>query len=794
MTFINGILLAGAAAFLVPLLIHIFNRSKFRVIKWGATHLLESVIRVNRKRIQIEQIILLIIRCAIPILLAVCLARMVIQEWNNFLNWILFPLIAVVLLILAALFKNLRTVFGGACALLLLYILASSLGWFTFFKDGITVQSPTGDVPASTVVLLDNSYSMQASNASQTSFEQAITVIDDVLDDQNRGSDVSVILMGGKPTPIFDRPTFDREGMSAQLSGLNPTQGAASTLDGLNAAIENLGAMSHAKREILLVSDFQRINWDSLPKTSIKQTTELLANQRLPVNLTFLHVGQEMTENVSIDTVELSPRTIGAGQQVRLRVHLRNHGDKAYGTGLRISLYKDNADTPDSETDIPIGPQEATQALLTCTFEEAGSHHIRLEINSSGSDLKFDNEYRVAVNVLDRIGVLLVDGDPSEEWLKGETDFIQIALTPFTKAKTQLKDLIEPTITRVESLDEEALKGVKVVVLANVPKLEAKQLTLLEQFVKQGGGLLATGGDNVDIKWHNQYLSNKTRGLLPMRINNVTGSLAEREEQTRMVAQHFDHEALHIFNDRRNGNLAEAEIAMWNRLVPANPDIPPSTPGAPTILALLESGDPLLAEREYGDGMVLQLAIPLDASWTNLPARAAFLPLVQQLTTYLASRTIQPHNIPTGQPITAHFDASLAGASFKIRDPEGIEGMVKATAKGNIAIVEFPDTRKEGLYTVRNDELESPVYFVTNSSRTESQLDQLNKEEVQKHADQLGANVIYEESIDKTLESYASMENQRRHGREMWKILMLCVLGFMVGELMLQQFFGRAKS
>jgi hypothetical protein len=28
----------------------------------------------------------------------------------------------------------------------------------------------------------------------------------------------------------------------------------------------------------------------------------------------------------------------------------------------------------------------------------------------------------------------------------------------------------------------------------------------------------------------------------------------------------------------------------------------------------------------------------------------------------------------------------------------------------------------------------------------------------------------------------------------MWKILMLCVLGFMVGELMLQQFFGRAKS
>ena len=58
MTFINGILLAGAAAFLIPLLIHIFNKSKFRKINWGAMHLLETVVRVNRKRIQIEQLIL----------------------------------------------------------------------------------------------------------------------------------------------------------------------------------------------------------------------------------------------------------------------------------------------------------------------------------------------------------------------------------------------------------------------------------------------------------------------------------------------------------------------------------------------------------------------------------------------------------------------------------------------------------------------------------------------------------------------------------------------------------------
>ena len=46
----------------------------------------------------------------------------------------------------------------------------------------------------------------------------------------------------------------------------------------------------------------------------------------------------------------------------------------------------------------------------------------------------------------------------------------------------------------------------------------------------------------------------------------------------------------------------------------------------------------LASRRELGDGMVFQLAIPLDASWSNLPARAAFLPFIQQITTHLASR------------------------------------------------------------------------------------------------------------------------------------------------------------
>lgn len=65
MTFLNQALAIGAAAFLIPLVIHILNRRRFRAVEWGAMHLVESIIKVNQRWFQFEQWILLFVRCAI---------------------------------------------------------------------------------------------------------------------------------------------------------------------------------------------------------------------------------------------------------------------------------------------------------------------------------------------------------------------------------------------------------------------------------------------------------------------------------------------------------------------------------------------------------------------------------------------------------------------------------------------------------------------------------------------------------------------------------------------------------
>ena len=62
MTFLNIILLGGLSAAGIPVLIHLLNRNRFKVVKWGAMHLLEAAFQPNQRRLEIEHWLLLLVR------------------------------------------------------------------------------------------------------------------------------------------------------------------------------------------------------------------------------------------------------------------------------------------------------------------------------------------------------------------------------------------------------------------------------------------------------------------------------------------------------------------------------------------------------------------------------------------------------------------------------------------------------------------------------------------------------------------------------------------------------------
>lgn len=725
MTFMNWLLLGGIAAFSIPLLIHLFNRSKFRVVDWGAMHLLQSVVRINRKRIRIEQLILLMIRMAIPVILALCMARPVITGW----------------------------------------------------------QSLAGDVPSSTVVMIDASYSMGAGGSGRTRFAAARDAATDIINQQKRGSEVSVVVMGSGAAPLTDKPSFDPQTVVKQLDTITPTLGLVDTDLAIDTATGILAKATHAKRDLIVLSDFQQNSWAELPAAATRRLNELIADANVPPSVTFIPVTDAaLLDNVSVDTLELSRPVVGVGQQLRLRATVVNHASQPQ-ENLRVNLRVDGEQT--ELVQISLSPGERRQVLFTHKFETTGSHLVR--VNAVADALDADNARTLAVAVLDRIPVLLIDGDPSGEPLAGETDFLDIALRPYSAGKTKLADLIETRTVPAAKLKAGDLANASVIVLANVPRLDDKLLIPLRDFVRNGGALLVFPGNRIDLDWYNRALAgDATTPLLPAPILKITGDLKDTTQHTTVLAQHFDHPALDLFNDQRNGDLTGGRIWMWYRY-----DVPTDTADDQLkVVARLASGDPLLVERKVGDGLVIASATAADADWSNLPLRPTYLPLMQQLVTYAASRNAEPRNVQVGRPIIASLDPKWAGKTFKLTDAAGKDHTVTAEARDRRAVIEFKRTRRPGVYVLTGPEgSDAPtMHFVVRADRNESRIDALSEEQLAEAADALNASVVED------AEAYAALDATRRHGREVWRPLLLAVAFLLFAELFLQQWFTRSRT
>src|SRR5215831_16908250 len=70
-------LAAGSALVSLPILIHLINRMRFKRIRWAAMEFLLKSQKRNRRRLIIEQMILLALRCLLVLLAGFLVARFV---------------------------------------------------------------------------------------------------------------------------------------------------------------------------------------------------------------------------------------------------------------------------------------------------------------------------------------------------------------------------------------------------------------------------------------------------------------------------------------------------------------------------------------------------------------------------------------------------------------------------------------------------------------------------------------------------------------------------------------------
>ena len=207
---------------------------------------------------------------------------------------------------------------------------------------------------------------------------------------------------------------------------------------------------------------------------------------------------------------------------------------------------------------------------------------------------------------------------------------------------------------------------------------------------------------------------------------------------------------------------------------------------AASILARLDSGDPFLVEKPFGEGHVIECAIPVDADWSNLPMRPFYLPLLQRLTIYLASTVFPPRNLDVGKPIVAFLPSADAGKKAMLTTPDGVMLEIPILKKNERGVAEYGRTQRPGLYTLTPPS-GSAISYVVNASRKESDLRKLSAKEIADFGKTHGVAVVHSGT------EYRELDHAQRYGMELWRPLLWLLLAVLFLEIFLQQKFARAR-
>src|SRR5436853_868974 len=71
---------AGAAATSIPIIIHLLNKRKFKVVIWAAMEWLLAAQRRNARRLRFQRWLLLAVRCLAILIIAAGIAELVMQS------------------------------------------------------------------------------------------------------------------------------------------------------------------------------------------------------------------------------------------------------------------------------------------------------------------------------------------------------------------------------------------------------------------------------------------------------------------------------------------------------------------------------------------------------------------------------------------------------------------------------------------------------------------------------------------------------------------------------------------
>ena len=529
-------MILGGLLISAPIIIHLINRIRYKRVEWAAMEFLLEAMKRNKRKLILEQLLLLLLRIFLVLLTGFLVARFVGETLGR-----------------------------GA----------GSSGFH--------------------YLLLDDSLSMTdrwtEPNGETSSFKVAVEETKKIarkLSQANGVQQMRIVLLSDPASVVFEGSINEQaiEELSLKLDALKPGFLHRDALKGMETAGEYFNGIQVGTKTLHLAGDFREVDWSVGPdKEKLRQGVDRLLEAG--VNLSLVDVAhpyrgenRQLTihhDNLSVVDFRAESRLAAEGVAVEFSVGIQNFGAADKKTFLHVKIDgQEDFGASQPVDSLPSGQrtEKRFSLILTRKNKPAGAAlkssdksderdrklrmdrefvRIRAEITEDEkTGILSDNARELVLEVRSRVPVLVVDGAGADGRLPGGDSFhVEFAL-----AAARAYEVEHRSIDDLEKADLEIYPSIY---LLNIPEIKSERvINKLRTFVERGGGLVWFLGDRSKPVFFNN-LFEKEKGLFPLLLADkptdalpeaIRSEMKQRDEQPKIMFPSPDHPV--IFGLSRN--------------------------------------------------------------------------------------------------------------------------------------------------------------------------------------------------------------------------------------------------
>jgi hypothetical protein len=692
MTFLNPLVLFGLIAASIPIIIHLLNLRKLKVIEFSSLQFLKEMQKNKMRKIRIKQILLLILRTLAIIFLVLSFSRPTIRNIN-----------------------------------------LAGLG---------------SEVKNTIILVIDDTPSMSVEDKQGSYISQAKKLAEKILESSEEGDEIYLIRFSDLNILKENFEPVSKNIAQREIENVEVKDISRTFVDVFLSVSKILDQTKNLSKEVYILTDFQKTNLPEDLSNLPKLDKSFDANTRIYV----FKIGEKEAFNISIDSLQVLTKIFEMNKPVTITASLTNHSSEN-GVNVSSNLYFN--DKKVAQKGIDIKSNSSGNFSFTGQIKEYGFNSGRLEIEDD--DFLKDNFRYFNFFVPEKIKVLMVSENPNDLF------FVNLVLSQTVDDNSE--PVFSITQTSTQFFNSYKPENYDILIISSPEKIF--NLNPLKNFIQNGGRVVILPGINSSVISFSKAI--ESLGL--NTINGVTGSKDTKSSFTRFREIDFNHPIFSgIFSEKVQKKIESPKIFQSFNYKP--------TLNGKEIISL-ENNYSFLAEEKIGNGVVLLFTSAIDLSWSELPLKPIFVPMINRIALYANSNNSNLDFL-AGEEIQFKPFKRITG-QLKIQTPDGKE-IVYSSENFVTDFVNLGKFETAGNYKVFEDDKLIGIISINIDAR-ESNLSKLEEKQLEKFAE-----VSFPASRLKILGSEknpAEVISQERYGTELWKLFLILSIICLVLEMII---------